>query len=109
MKKILLLILFFITSSCFKSDIVQSQTANIDPATMHNGQVYPTAPRSYTSFCNVPKNCKFLFKYDYTFWANTENYSSDFSSIRFLNNGPYFISFFNIDKDVSHCKGWKKG
>ncbi len=59
MKKILLLILFFITSSCFKSDIVQSQTANIDPATMHNGQVYPTAPRSYTNFCAVPKNCKF--------------------------------------------------
>ena len=59
MKKNLLLILFFITSSCFKSDIVQSQTANIDPATMHNGQVYPTAPRSYTSFCNAPKNCNF--------------------------------------------------
>ena len=25
------------------------------------------------------------------------------------NNGPYFISFFNIDKDVSYCNGWKKG
>ena len=109
MKKNLLLILFFITSSCFKSDIVQSQTANTDPASMHNGQVYPTSTRSYTSFCNAPKNCKFLFKYDYTFWSDTENYSSDFSSVRFLNAGPYFISFFNIDKDISYCKGWKKG
>ena len=109
MKKILLLIPFFIISSCFKSDIVQSQTANTDPASMNNGQVYPTAPRSYTSFCNAPKNCKFLFKYDYTFWSDTENYPSDFSSVRFLNAGPYFISFFNIDKDISYCKGWKKG
>ena len=85
MKKILLLIPFFVISSCFKSDIVQSQTANTDPASMHNGQVYPNSPRSYTNFCAVPKNCKFLFKYDHTFWSDTENYSSDFSSVRFLN------------------------
>ncbi len=32
MNKILLVITFFIISSCFKSDIVQSQTANTDPA-----------------------------------------------------------------------------
>tara|TARA_S200000501_G_scaffold181291_1_gene170726 strand:- start:554 stop:1150 length:597 start_codon:yes stop_codon:yes gene_type:complete len=108
MKKFLLLILFFIISSCFKSDIIQSQTANTDPASMHNGQVYPTSPRSYTSFCNAPKNCKFLFKYDGTVWADTENYYSDFSDIQFLNSGN-FISFLKINKDISYCKGWKKG
>ena len=46
---------------------------------------------------------------DYTFWSDTENYSSDFLSVRFLNAGPYFISFFKIDNDISYCKGWKKG
>ena len=50
MNKILLLITFFIISSCFKSDIVQSQTANTDPASMHNGQTFPTKIRSYTNF-----------------------------------------------------------
>ena len=50
MKKILLLITFFIISSCFKADIVQSQTANTDPASMHNGQTFPTKIRSYTNF-----------------------------------------------------------
>ena len=108
MKKILLLIPFFVISSCFKSDIVQFQTANTDPASMHNGQVYPNSPRSYTNFCAVPKNCKFLFKYDHTFWSDTENYSSDFSSVRFLNLNNNFISFYNIDKDISYCTGWKK-
>ena len=24
------------------------------------------------------------------------------------NFGPVFISFFNINNDVSYCKGWKK-
>ena len=76
---------------------------------MHNGQVYPTAPRSYTNFCAVPKNCKFLFKYDHTFWSDTENYSSDFSSVRFLNLNNNFISFFDISSDVSYCKGWRPG
>ena len=26
-----------------------------------------------------------------------------------MNAGPYFISFIYIDKDISYCKGWKKG
>ena len=108
MKKILLLITFFIISSCFKSDIVQSQTANTDPASMHNGQTFPTKIRSYTNFCAVPKTCKFLFKYDYTYWSDKENYSSDFSSIRFVNLNN-FISFYNTDSDISYCEGWKKG
>ena len=109
MKKILLLITFFIISSCFKSDIVQSQTANTDPASMHNGQTFPTKIRSYTNFCAVPKTCKFLFKYDYTYWSDKENYSSDFSSIRFVNLNNNFISFYNTDSDISYCEGWKKG
>ena len=41
-------------------------------------------------------------------WADTENYYSDFSDIKFEGSGPVFISFFNIDKDVSYCNGWKK-
>ena len=59
MKKILLLIPFIVISSCYKSDIVQSQTANTDPASMHNGQVYPNGSRSYTNFCAVPKIVSF--------------------------------------------------
>ena len=108
MKKNLLLILFFITSSCFKSDIVQSQTANTDPASMHNGQVYPMAPRSYTSFCNAPKNCKFLFKYDYTFWSDTEKYSSDFSSVRFLILVQISSLFLILIKIIHIVKDGKK-
>ena len=108
MKKCLLLFLVLIIFSCLKNDIVQSQTANTDPASMANGQVYPTSSRSYINFCNAPKNCKFLSKYDGTFWADKDNYYSDFSDIQFSNYAR-FISFFNIDRDISYCKGWKKG
>ena len=62
MKKCLLLFLLLIIFSCLKNDIVQSQTANTDPWTMHNGQQFPTVSRSYTDFCRAPKTCKFLFK-----------------------------------------------
>ena len=41
-------------------------------------------------------------------WADTENYYSDFSDIQFLNI-IYFISFFDINKYVSYCKGWRPG
>jgi hypothetical protein len=101
--------LCIIISSCFKTEILQFETANTDPATFANGQQLPTAPRSYLNFCGAPKACKFLFKYDDTIWADSGNYYSDFSDVRFLNYDPYFISFFNIDKEVSYCKGWKKG
>ena len=40
-------------------------------------------------------------------WADTDNYYSDFSDIKFKRGGPVFISFFNINNDVSYCKGWK--
>ena len=109
MKKLFVISLCIIIFSCFKTEILQFETANTDPATFANGQQLPTAPRSYLNFCGAPKSCKFLFKYDDTIWTDSGNYYSDFSDIRFLNYDPYFISFFNIDKEVSYCKGWKKG
>ena len=101
--------LSFFVFSCFKTEIVQFETANTDPATFANGQQLPTAPRSYLNYCGAPKSCKFLLKYDDTFWEDTENYYGDFSDIRFSNYAQYFISFFKIDRDISYCKGFKKG
>ena len=94
--------------TCFKSEIVQYETANQDPFTFNTGQQLTSLANSNTDFCVVPKACKFLFKYDGTIWADSENYYSDFSDIKFLNIG-YFISFFNLDNHISYCKGWKKG
>ena len=99
-------------SSCFKTEIVQYGTANTDPYTFASGQQLPTASRNYTKFCNPNgwgrKGCKFLSKYDDTIWADAENYYSEFSDIKFLND-VYFISFLNINNDSSFCKGWKTG
>ena len=82
-------------SSCIKSDIVQYGSKNTDPATFASGQQLPVATRSYTNFCNPNgwgrKGCEFLAKYDGTFWADTENYYSDFSDLQFLND-IYFKS-----------------
>ena len=100
--------LCIILSSCFKTEIVQYETSNQDPFTFNTGQQLTSLANSNTDFCVVSKACKFLSKYDGTIWADTENYYSDFSDIKFLNI-RYFISFFNIDKEVSYCKGWKKG
>ena len=50
----------------------------------------------------------FLSKYDGTIWADSENYYSDFSDIKF-SNSEYFISFFNLGVNASYCEGWKKG
>jgi hypothetical protein len=100
--------LSFFVFSCFKTEIVQFETANTDPATFANGQQLPTAPRSYLNYCGAPKSCKFLLKYDDTFWEDTENYYGEFSDIRFSNYST-FISFFKIDRDISYCKGFKKG
>ena len=109
-----LFILFLCLSmfSCYKADIVQYGSANTDPATFASGQQLPTRQSNYTTFCNPAtlgrKGCKFLSKYDGTMWADTENYYSDFSDIQFLNIA-YFISFFDINNDVSYCKGWRPG
>ena len=112
MKKIFVTSLSILIFSCLKADIVQYNTKNTDPATFASGQQLPVATRSYTNFCNPNgwgrKGCEFLAKYDGTFWADTENYYSDFSDIQFLND-IYFISLFNIQNDVSYCRGWKTG
>ena len=113
MRKLFISFLCFVMLSCFKTDIVQYGSKNLDPATFASGQQLPTKPKDLTYFCNPAglgrKGCKFLSKYDGTMWADTENYSNDFSSVRFLNLNNNFISFYNIDKDISYCTGWKKG
>ncbi len=112
MKKLFVTSLFIIMFSCFKTEIIQYGTANTDPATFASGQQLPTASANYTMFCNPNgwgrKGCKFLSKYDDTIWADPENYYSDFSDIKFLND-VYFISFLKINNDSSYCKGWKTG
>ena len=112
MLKLFILFLCLLIFSCYKADIVQYGSANTDPATFASGQQLPTRQSNYTTFCNPAtlgrKGCKFLSKYDGTMWADTENYYSDFSDIQFLNS-VYFISFFDINNNVSYCKGWRPG
>ena len=112
MLRLFILFSCLLTFSCFKTEIVQYGTANTDPAIFASGQQLPTASRNYTKFCNPNgwgrKTCKFLSKYDDTIWADPENYYSEFSDIKFLND-VYFISFLNINNDASYCKGWKTG
>ena len=96
--------------SCYKTDVVQYQTWNQDPATKVSGLQINAVQRQN----NGGSGKKFLSKYDETMWADTENYFSSFSDIkfdidiRFFNAAEHFISFFNIGKDISYCKGWKK-
>ncbi len=104
MKKSLLALLCISMSSCYKADVVQYQSWNSDPFTKASGYQVNRLPRQYNSFSGA----RFLSKYDDTMWADTENYYSNFSDIKFERSGPVFISFFNIDNDVSYCKGWKK-
>ena len=104
MKKSLLALLCILMSSCYKTDVIQYQTWNSDPFTKASGYQVNRLPRQYNSFSGA----RFLSKYDDTMWADTENYYSNFSDIKFERSGPVFISFFNIDNDVSYCKGWKK-
>ena len=112
MSRFFVLNLSLIITCCYRTDIVQYGSANTDPATFASGQQLPTKPKDLTYFCNPAglgrKGCKFLSKYDGTMWADTENYYSDFSDIQFLNIA-YFISFFDINNDVSYCKGWRPG
>ena len=97
-------LLSFLISSCFKTDVRQYESWNQDPLTKASGYQVNRLPKQYNSFSGA----RFLSKYDDTMWADTENYYSDFSDIKFERSGPVFISFFNIDNDVSYCKGWKK-
>ena len=97
--------------SCLKTDIKQYETWNQDPATKVSGLQINAVQSQY----NAHSGKKFLSKYDETMWADTENYFSSFSDIkfdidiRFFNAAEHFISFFNIGEDISYCKGWKKG
>ena len=104
MLRLFILFLCLFTFSCYKTDIVQYQTWNLDPMTKVSGLQVNRLQRQYNAFYGN----RFLSKYDETMWADTENYYSDFSDIKFERSGPVFISFFNIDKDVSYCNGWKK-
>ena len=112
MSRFFVLNLSLIITCCYRTDIVQYGSANTDPATFASGQQLPTKPKDLTYFCNPAglgrKGCKFLSKYDSTIWADTENYYSDFSDIQFL-NWIYFVSFFDINNDVSYCRGWRTG
>ena len=111
MLKLFIVFLCAILFSCYKTNVVQYETWNQDPTTKVSGLQINAVQRQY----NVVSGKKFLSKYDETMWADTENYFSSFSDIkfdidiRFFNAGQHFISFFNIDKDISFCKGWKKG
>ena len=97
-----------------KSDIVQYGKRNTNAPRDASGLQYPGLGGGDDKLivCNPAglgrKFCRFLRKYDNTFWADTENYYSDFSDIQFLNSG-YFISFFDINNNVSYCKGWRPG
>ncbi len=104
MKKSLVALLCILMSSCYKADVVQYQSWNSDPFTKASGYQVNRLPRQYNSFSGA----RFLSKYDDTMWADIENYYSNFSDIKFERHGPVFISFFNIENDVSYCKGWKK-
>ena len=104
MKKLFVMSLCIIIFSCFKTDIKQYETWNLDPMTKVSGLQVNRLQRQYNAFYGN----RFLSKYDESIWADTENYYSNFSNIKFERSGPVFISFFNIDKDVSYCKGWKK-
>ena len=97
-------LLSFLISSCFKTDVRQYESWNQDPLTKASGYQVNRLPKQYNSFSGA----RFLSKYDDTMWTDTENYYSNFSDIKFERSGPVFISFFNIDNDVSYCKGWKK-
>ena len=112
MRKLFISFLCLVMFSCFKAEVIQYSSKNVDPATFASGQQLPTKPKNYAYFCNPAglgrKGCKFLSKYDGTIWADKENYYSDFSDIQFLNIA-YFISFFDINNDVSYCKGWRPG
>ena len=104
MFRFFILFLCLVMLSCYKTDVLQYQTWNLDPMTKVSGLQVNRLQRQYNAFYGN----RFLSKYDESIWADTENYYSDFSDIKFERSGPVFISFFNIDKDVSYCKGWKK-
>ena len=112
MKKLSILFLCFLMFSCLKNESLQYNDANTDPLVDANGINYMFLSTDYTQFCTGRKTCFFLKKYNGTIWADSDNYYSDFSDIKFSllgDYGQYFISFFDIDSVASYCKGWKIG
>ena len=111
MKKLLPIFLLLVLFSCLDNETVY-HTSSQDPAISEGGRQYDLDPlRIYCGPGWGRKFCFFLSNYDGTIWADTENYYSEFSDIRFSNfsDGPYFISFFNLDSVTSYCEGWKLG
>ena len=105
MNQLITTFMCIIIFSCIKTDIIQHDSWNQDPFTKASGYQVNRLSRSYNTFSgNI-----FLSKYDETMWADTENYYGNFSDIKFELHGPVFISFFNFEKEISYCKGWKKG
>ena len=99
-----------------KSEITQHWYENKSDRRLPNGlQLYFSKGNQVTGVGCGPgwgsKGCAFLYKHNETIWEDVENYYSDFSDIKFSNfkDGPYFISFFNIDNTASYCDGWKLG
>ena len=115
MKRLYILFFGFFMFSCLKSDIVQHIDANTDPAILPNGLTFNFLSANYNNIGCGPgwgrKGCYFLNKYNGTIWADSDNYYSAYSDIKFslFQNDTHFISFFNIDSVSSYCKGWKKG
>lgn len=121
MKKLPFLLLAFALFSCSESVIEQVEPEQPEETeelgsqfvvTDVYGRKYPSLDPSviYCGWGWGAKMCHFLYKYDGTIWADSDNYYSDFSDIAFLNFwDPYFISFFDIDSVTSYCKGWKLG
>ncbi len=118
MKKFLSLFSFFMLFSCSEPDLVSDEERFVvvhpDVVTDASGLQYPGLDPTVVSYCGPywgAKFCRFLSKYDGTIWADSENYYSDFSDIKFekFSSSDHFISFFNLDNVVSYCDGWKLG
>ena len=115
MKRLYILFFGFFMFSCLKSDIVQHIDANTDPAILPNGLTFNFLSANYNNIGCGPgwgrKGCYFLNKYNGTIWADSDNYYSAYSDIKFslFQNDTHFISFFNIDSVPLIVKGGKKG
>jgi len=111
MKKLFVMSLCISMFSCYKTEIKQAIIAYEADIDHYYDAAHLFRKRNYSRPCFVPGSaawsCKFLSKYDETIWEDSENYYSNFSDIKFLNRN-HFISFFNIDNDVSYCKGWRR-
>lgn len=118
MKELAIIFLVLVLFSCSESERERFepqppvQSGPLDIVTDVYGRQYPSLDPSVI-YCGPgwgAKMCHFLYKYDGTIWADSENYYSDFSDIIFSNFwDPYFISFFTLDPVASYCEGWKLG